>query len=117
MINEKHKIMYTKQNHHHLSYYRGAVGALIVYDITKASSFQNVEKWYNELREHADDNIVVMLVGNKTDLKASREVSSEEASKYAKAKGLLYIETSALEGDNIKEAFHQIVNGINADLI
>jgi len=95
-------------------YYRGAVGALIVYDITKSSSFTNVEKWLNELHEHADENIVVMLVGNKTDLKASREVSTEEASKFAKAKGLLYIETSALEGDNVKEAFTQIINEIAA---
>ena len=93
-------------------YYRGAVGALIVYDITKSSSFHNVEKWLNELHEHADENIVVMLVGNKTDLKASREVSTEEAQKFAKAKQLLYIETSALEGDNIKEAFNQIITEI-----
>ena len=73
------------------SYYRGAVGALIVYDITRQSSFHNVEKWLNELHEHADENIVVMLVGNKTDMKSSREVSTEDASKFAKAKGLFLL--------------------------
>jgi small GTP-binding protein len=51
------------------AYYRNAVGALLVYDVTKPQSFLNIEKWFSELREHAEYNIVVLLVGNKTDLK------------------------------------------------
>merc|ERR1712211_36727 len=56
------------------AYYRGAVGALLVYDISKQATFKNVERWLTELREHADNNIVIMLVGNKSDLKHLRAV-------------------------------------------
>jgi len=94
-------------------YYRGAVGALIVYDITKKQTFLNVEKWLQELHEHADSDIVIMLVGNKTDLKTSREVSTDEARKFAQKNNLLYIETSALDGENIKEAFQQTITAIH----
>jgi len=93
-------------------YYRGAVGALIVYDITKAATFKNVEKWLQELHEHADADIIIMLVGNKTDLKQNREVSSEEAKRFAQKSNLLYIETSALDGENIKDSFHQTISEI-----
>lgn len=51
------------------AYYRGAVGALLVYDISKHVTFENVERWLKELRDHAEANIVVMLVGNKSDLR------------------------------------------------
>lgn len=51
------------------AYYRNAVGALLIYDITKRSTFENINRWYSELREHADHSIVVLLVGNKCDLK------------------------------------------------
>lgn len=66
------------------AYYRNAVGALLVYDITKYSTFQNIERWFAELREHAECNISVLLVGNKSDLRQSRAVSFDEASSYAK---------------------------------
>ena len=56
------------------AYYRGAVGALLVFDITKDLTFQSVERWLQELRDHADQNIVIMLVGNKTDLEHLRDV-------------------------------------------
>ncbi len=62
------------------AYYRNAVGALLVYDISKYSTFENIERWFSELRDHADDNICVLLVGNKSDLKHQRAVSTEEAS-------------------------------------
>ncbi len=57
---------------------RGAVGALLVYDISKHMTFENVERWLKELRDHAEANIVVMLVGNKCDLRHLRTVSTEE---------------------------------------
>jgi len=94
-------------------YYRGAVGALMVYDITKAQTFKNVEKWMQELREYADPEIVIMLVGNKSDLKSNREVATDDAKVFAKKNSLLYIEASALDGENIKEAFQQTVNAIH----
>ena len=64
-------------------YYRGAVGALLVYDIAKHLTYENVERWLKELRDHADSNIVIMLVGNKCDLRHLRAVPTEEAKAYA----------------------------------
>lgn len=65
------------------SYYRGAVGALLVYDIAKYATYENVTRWLKELRDHADSNIVVMLVGNKSDLRHLRAVPTEEAKQFA----------------------------------
>ena len=65
------------------AYYRGAVGALLVYDIGKSSSFENVSRWLKELRDHADSNIVIMLVGNKTDKRHLRAVSTEDGKAFA----------------------------------
>lgn len=67
----------------HDSYYRGAVGALLVYDIAKQQTFENVMRWLKELRDHADSNIVIMLVGNKSDLKHLRAVTTETAKDFA----------------------------------
>ncbi len=61
------------------AYYRGAVGALLVYDVTNMQSFQHVSDWLRELKQFADANIVILLVGNKTDLKDKREVKKEDA--------------------------------------
>ena len=66
-------------------YYRGAVGALLVYDISKQPTFQNVQRWLKELRDHADNNIVIMLVGNKSDLKHLRAVATDEAKQFSGA--------------------------------
>ena len=65
------------------SYYKGAVGALLVYDITKTESFENVSKWLAELREHGLANMTLMLIGNKTDLAKMRTVRTEDAATYA----------------------------------
>lgn len=59
-------------------YYRGAVGALVLYDITKPATFENLDKWISELKEHADPCVCIMIVGNKTDLRSQRVVSTEE---------------------------------------
>ena len=71
----------------HCSFYRGAVGALLVYDITNHVTFENVEKWLRELRAHADTNVVIMLVGNKCDMHHLRTVDTEEAKEYAGRQG------------------------------
>ncbi|XP_078526325.1 ras-related protein Rab-25 isoform X2 [Lissotriton helveticus] len=95
------------------AYYRGAVGALLVFDITKHQTYDCIERWLKELYDHADANIVVMLVGNKTDLTDSaREVPSEEAKMYADNNGLLFIETSALDSTNVELAFETILTDI-----
>merc|ERR1712130_338931 len=96
------------------AYYRGAVGALLVYDISKQITFESVERWLNELRDHADSNIVIMLVGNKSDLKHLRAVSTEEGAQFAEKHGLSFIETSALESTNVEEAFQQILKEIHS---
>ena len=65
------------------AYYRGAVGALLVYDISKHQTYENVTRWLKELRDHADANIVIMLVGNKSDLRHLRAVPTEDAKEFA----------------------------------
>ncbi|KAL1320083.1 hypothetical protein HN51_064826 [Arachis hypogaea] len=91
------------------AYYRGALGALLVYDVTKPTTFDNVGRWLKELRDHADANIVTTLIGNKTDLKHLRAVASEDARTYAEKEGLSFVETSALESINVEKAFHTIL--------
>ena len=93
------------------SYYRGAVGALLVYDIAKHLSYENVERWLKELRDHADSNIVIMLVGNKCDLRHLRAVPTDEAKAYSEKNTLSFIETSALDSTNVEAAFHNILTG------
>jgi len=94
------------------AYYRGAVGALLVYDITKGESFQNMTRWLKELKDHADDRIVVCVVGNKCDLRHLREVSEEEGKEFAEKNGVSTVETSALDSTNIDEAFQLLLTGI-----
>jgi len=93
------------------AYYRGAVGALLVYDITKRATFESCERWLRELRDHAVPNIVIMLVGNKSDLKHLRAVSTEEAKDFAEKNSLSFIETSALDATNVDTAFFSILKG------
>lgn len=94
------------------AYYRGAVGALLVYDITKHETFKNVERWLKELRDHADANIMVMLVGNKSDLHRLRSVQQDEAQGFCEKETLNFIETSALDATNVEQAFHRILTEI-----
>lgn len=75
-------------------------------------TFENVERWLKELRDHADSNIVIMLVGNKSDLRHLRSVNTEDAQGYCEKEGLSFIETSALESTNVEKAFHQILTEI-----
>lgn len=95
-----------------LQYSSGAVGALLVYDISKALTFENVERWLKELKDHAEPNIVIMLVGNKSDLRHKRAVPTEDAMAFAERNGLAFIETSALDATGVDEAFKQILTGI-----
>ncbi|KAL0097527.1 rab11 protein [Phycomyces blakesleeanus] len=76
------------------AYYRGAVGALLVYDISKHSTYESVGRWLKELRDHADSNIVIMLVGNKSDLRHLRAVPTDDAKQFAAENGLSFVELS-----------------------
>ncbi|CAH8364107.1 unnamed protein product [Eruca vesicaria subsp. sativa] len=87
------------------AYYRGAVGALLVYDITRHITFENVERWLKELRDHTDANIVIMIVGNKADLRHLRAVPMEEARSFSERENMFFMETSALDATNVEQAF------------
>ncbi|XP_031105281.1 ras-related protein RABA5b-like [Ipomoea triloba] len=82
------------------AYYRGAVGALIVYDITRMITFENIKRWLEELNTHCDTTVARMLVGNKCDLESIRDVSVEEGKLLAEEEGLFFIEMSALDSNN-----------------
>jgi len=98
------------------SYYRGAAGCLLVYDVTSRNSFLNARSWLSDVRQHADANLTCILVGNKVDLcderssessSRRREVPTEEAERWAKEEGLLFVEASAKSGQNVEYAFEQ----------
>ncbi|WKY06908.1 hypothetical protein Q1695_006804 [Nippostrongylus brasiliensis] len=94
------------------AYYRGAQGALIIYDITKPSSFDSCQQWLHDLREQSE-RVSVTLVGNKTDLRLMRQVPKETAAKYASENNLSFIETSALDSSNVEKAFTQALTNIH----
>lgn len=99
------------------AHYRRAVGALLVYDICQERTFLNVKRWLEELKEHADPDIIIMLVGNKYDLvedkPQTRAVPVDTARKYAEANGMLFSETSATRGTRVKETFETLLNEIS----
>ncbi|KAK2421934.1 ras-related protein RABA1f [Trifolium repens] len=95
------------------SYYRGALGAMLVYDITRISTFVNIKKWLHELREFGNENMVIILVANKSDLSQSREVEKEEGKGFAEKEGLCFMETSALQNLNVEDAFLQMITMIH----
>ncbi|KAH7816914.1 Rab11b [Monocercomonoides exilis] len=99
------------------AYYHGALGALLVYDITKRQTFEHVERWLKEIREHADPHVVIMLVGNKSDLKHMRVVQAEEAKAFAVRNSLFFIEASALQSTNVEIAFQAIVHEIYTNFV
>ena len=89
-------------------YYRNANCAVVVYDITQSSSLEKARSWVRELQRQADPSIVIALCGNKTDLSARRQVSQEEAKKYADEEGLMWGETSAKSGEGVSDIFTAI---------
>ncbi|KAK6149658.1 hypothetical protein DH2020_017183 [Rehmannia glutinosa] len=94
------------------AYYRGAVGALLVYDVSRRQTFESIGRWLNELHTHSDMNVVTILVGNKSDLRDAREVTTAEGKGLAEAQGLFFIETSALDSSNVAAAFQTVVKEI-----
>mmetsp|Transcript_84404 Transcript_84404/g.176672 ORF Transcript_84404/g.176672 Transcript_84404/m.176672 type:complete len:220 (-) Transcript_84404:104-763(-) len=92
-------------------HYRGADGALLVYDVSNEQSFLHLDKWLSELRENTDPNLAVCLVGTKADLGTRRTVTVERAQGYAKANGLLYMETSAL-WDKYQNSAQELSGGV-----
>ena len=94
------------------AFYKGSKGAFVVYDITRKSSFLNIDKWIGELKTNGSEDILIILVGNKSDLEDKREVSTEDGEKKAKQYGIAFCETSALQGKNIEYAFNILIDEI-----
>ncbi|KAL1206821.1 Ras-related protein RABA4b [Cardamine amara subsp. amara] len=94
------------------AYYRGAVGAMLVYDMTKRESFDHIPRWLEELRTHADKNIVIILIGNKKDLEDQRSVPMEDAKEFAEKEELFFLETSALKSTNVENSFNTLLTEI-----
>ena len=88
------------------TYYKGAVGALLVYDITRRDTFTHVTKWLEEVKMNSSKSICVILIGNKKDLEDKRQVTYEEGENFAKENGLMFLETSAKTAYNVVEAFN-----------
>ena len=91
------------------AYYKGAKGAFIVYDITRKGSFENIDKWIEDLKSNGDKNVSIMLIGNKSDLADKREVQTDEGIKKSEESKVAFLETSALNGENVAKAFEQII--------
>lgn len=89
-------------------YYRNANCAVVVYDITQTASLEKARTWIRELQRQADPSIVIALCGNKSDLAARRQVTQEEAKKYADEEGLMWGETSAKSGEGVSDIFTAI---------
>jgi Ras-related protein Rab-2A len=99
------------------SYYRGAAGALLVYDITRRDTFQHLSRWLEEAKQHAQPNMVILLIGNKNDLEHKRAVSLEEGRAFADANGLLFMETSAKTAYNVEQAFLKTAEEIHDKIL
>lgn len=102
------------------AYYRGALGAMLVYDLTKSPSFENVPRWLRELKDHASKDIVLEIVGNKADLAAesdNRQVTAEQIEAMSKELDVPAIETSAKSGAGVDEAFTSVIERIYAQTV
>jgi small GTP-binding protein len=88
------------------AYFRSAMGVILVFDLTERRSFDDLNRWLADIHQLCDPNAVTTLIGNKLDLK-NRAITTGEAEAFAQLHQLTYFETSALGGDNIREAFHR----------
>ena len=98
------------------SYYRGAHGIMVVYDVTDRESFEGVKGWIGEIEKFAQENVIKILVGNKSDMTDKRQVSFQEGQDLANQLRVKYIETSAKSADNIDNSFQEISKDVIARL-
>ena len=94
------------------AYYKGAKGVIIVYDICREKSFENVDKWIEDFKSKADEDAVILLIGNKNDLDDKREVNKEEAELKAQKNKFAFMETSAKDNNNVDKAFETLFKEI-----
>lgn len=107
-----------QERYHSLApmYYRGASVAIVVYDITNKNSFITVKKWIKELKEYAPKDILITIVGNKSDLLQKRKVSLMQVQAYSEEINAIYLETSAKDNKNIIELFTNIGNQMSQNI-
>lgn len=98
------------------NYYRGAVGGLLVYDTTSRETYNTLQHWLTDARTLANKNCAIVVVGNKSDLKDQREVTHVEACRFAQENDLIFLETSAMSGEGVDEAFMQCARKILAGI-
>ncbi|KAH3903013.1 probable GTP-binding protein YPT1 [Saccharomycodes ludwigii] len=98
------------------SYYRGAHGIIIVYDVTDLQSFQNVKTWLQEIDRFGNTGVLKVIVGNKNDLKDKKVVDFETAKEFADSLNIPILETSALESTNVEEAFFTMAREIKENV-
>ncbi len=89
------------------SFYQQTDGAMLVFDLTQPESLDAIEEWMREIREHAG-NVEILLVGNKVDLKKKRAIKKAQVKPWIERYGCLYVETSAMSGDGVEEAFRTL---------
>eukprot|EP00758_Cryptobia_borreli_P008459 Tbor_TRINITY_DN5390_c1_g2::TRINITY_DN5390_c1_g2_i1::g.5140::m.5140/K07877/RAB2A; Ras-related protein Rab-2A len=103
------------------SYYRGACGAMLVYDVTRRETFAHLQSWLEDTRANSNTAITIMLIGNKCDLETKRQVSTAEGAAFAKENGLVFMETSAKTAHNVDDAFlktaHDIYSNVQKGII
>ena len=95
------------------AYYKGAKGAFVVYDITRKDTFSNIDKWITDLKTNGNEDVFILLIGNKCDLEDKREVFSDEVKKKAEQYKIAFCETSALDGKNVEFAFEMVVEEVS----
>lgn len=94
------------------AYYRGAAGIILVYDVTDPVSFQNIEYWLKKIKKHGDENVEILLLGNKIDLFNDRVIPIEESKGFAERNGIHYFETSAKDSINVDKGFKMLLTNI-----
>ncbi|XP_052775383.1 ras-related protein Rab-10-like [Mya arenaria] len=94
------------------SYYRGAMGIMLVYDITNARTFENISKWLRNIDEHANEDVEKMILGNKCDMEDKRQISKERGEGIAREHGIPFLETSAKANINVEKAFMDLAQAI-----
>lgn len=94
------------------SYYRGAMGIILVYDITNARSFDNIAKWLRNIDEHANEDVEKMIIGNKCDMESKRVISKERGEAIAEKHNIRFFETSAKDSTNVEKAFTELATAI-----
>jgi len=98
------------------AYYRGAMGIMLVYDITNEKSFDNIKNWIRNIEEHASQDVEKMILGNKCDMNDRREVTKERGEELAIEYGIKFMETSAKASINVEEAFYTLARDIKAKM-